>query len=257
MGYWAPPVLSNLGNYLKWPLMDIVKVAIDAGQLWTFWSGNTLSLNAHWFYTSWLWSRQTGYVGMHDSTCMYMFLMQVPNTVLKNWMNDSVYLSNTCLHEWLFSLCVQSQTAPLWHLTYLFFFFLFFLTLIQPPSLTPLSHPHPPSLSPSLSVSDRVCYMSRLPACSVPTSPSSGDVVSSPLSPGNRRVRSPPRGAGVGREGEEREETSRFFLGFFFSLSFHSKVSVIQIFMHVRVHALGMKASVPSLRNGDNSRFVY
>ena len=138
-----------------------------------------------------------------------------------------------------------------------FFFFLFFLTLIQPPSLTPLSHPHPPSLSPSLSVSDRVCYMSRLPACSVPTSPSSGDVVSSPLSPGNRRVRSPPRGAGVGREGEEREETSRFFLGFFFSLSFHSKVSVIQIFMHVRVHALGMKASVPSLRNGDNSRFVY
>ena len=115
----------------------------------------------------------------------------------------------------IFFVCAEPDCAPLTsHLP--FFFFFFFLTLIQPPSLTPLSHPHPPSLSPSLSVSDRVCYMSRLPACSVPTSPSSGDVVSSPLSPGNRRVRSPPRGAGVGREGEEREETSRFFLGFFF-----------------------------------------
>lgn len=103
----------------------------------------------------------------------------------------------------IFFVCAEPDYAPLTsHLPS------FFFTLIQPLSLTPLSHPHPPSLSRSLSVSDRVCYMSRLPACSVPTSPSSGDVVSSPLSPGNRRVRSPPRGAGVGREGEE---TSRFF----------------------------------------------
>lgn len=75
--------------------------------------------------------------------------------------------------------------------------------------------------------------MSRLPACSVPTSPSSGDVVSSSLSPGNRRVRSPPRGAGVGREGKEREETSRFF----FPSSFYSKVRVIQsICVHAHMH---------------------
>lgn len=85
------------------------------------------------------------------------------------------------------------------------------LTPTQPLPPTPLSHPQPLCLS--LSVSDRVCYMSRLPACSVPNSLSSGDVVSSALSPGNRRVRSPPRGggAGVGREGEEQEGTSGFF----------------------------------------------
>lgn len=123
---------------------------------------------------------------------------------------------------------VQSQTAPFQHLTYPFY-----------SNSAPFTHPSvspSPSLSLcvslSLRVSDRVCYMSRLPACSVPTSPSSGDVVSSPLSAGNRRVRSPPRGAGVGREGEEREETSRFF---FFS-SLYSKVRVIQKYVHIHAH---------------------
>lgn len=97
----------------------------------------------------------------------------------------------------------------------------------------------------SLSVSDRVCYMSRLPACSVPTSPSSGDVVSSPLSPGNRRVRSPPRGAGVGREGEEREETSRFFFSLLIFLFPNSESSKKN---HALTHCLQLM--LPSLRNG-------
>lgn len=79
-----------------------------------------------------------------------------------------------------------------------------------------------PSLGLSLSVSDRVCYMSRLPACSVPTSPSSGDVVSCSLSPGNRRVRSPPHG---GLVWAGRAKNGRRPAGFFSS---YSKVVVIQ-----------------------------
>lgn len=114
----------------------------------------------------------------------------------------------TYVHKWCF--LVQRCALLTFHL------------IIEPP----FTHPSvSPLLSVSLSlkskkesksVSDRVCYTSRMPACSVPTSPSTGDVVSSPLSPGNRHVRSPPQGAGVGREAEEWEETSSFFLLFCF-----------------------------------------
>lgn len=82
-----------------------------------------------------------------------------------------------------------------------------------PPPLPAPAPPAPPALS-SLCVSDTVCYMRRMPECSVPTSAGTGDVWSIPLSPGNRHVRSPPPGAGAGAEGREWVETSSFFVFF-------------------------------------------
>lgn len=61
--------------------------------------------------------------------------------------------------------------------------------------------------------------MSGMPECSVPTSTSSGDMVNSSLSPGNRHIQSPPPGADLGTKGKEGEEPAVFywvFLGFFF-----------------------------------------
>lgn len=70
---------------------------------------------------------------------------------------------------------------------------------ISPPTpKSPKAPPLPTSSSPSASLSSsvtvRLCYSSRMPACSVPTRPCSRDVPSSPLSPGNRPVPSPPPG---------------------------------------------------------------
>lgn len=86
-----------------------------------------------------------------------------------------------------------------------------------------LSPPHPPlcltlthASALTLCVSDTVCYTSRMPESSVPTSAGTGDVWSIPLSPGNRHVRSPPPGADAGAEGREWVETSRYFFYFFF-----------------------------------------
>lgn len=95
------------------------------------------------------------------------------------------------------------------------------LCLPPPPPLPAPAPPAPPALY-SLCVSDTVCYMSRMPECSVPTSAGTGDVWSIPLSPGNRHVRSPPPGAGAGAEGREWVETSSFFI-FFFQLSVYKQ----------------------------------
>lgn len=145
-----------------------------------------------------------------------------------------------------------------------------FHLIIEPPSPIPQSRSY--SLSPShskskkkekrktsKSVSDRVCCMSRMPACLVPTSPGSGDMVSSPLSPGNRHVRLPPPGGGVGMKAEEWEETSRFFLFvLFFSPSRAIQWSVhIQTHGQILVHTKTLPVMSSNLRIGKNWCFTY
>lgn len=177
----------NLGivsyNSLNWSIiMDInghCRSYNQSKSTSTFCNGNTLSLKALWCCTSWQRSTWKGCVCKHDNAHMHFWNISLPSVCV-----CLILVS-------VIAFCFGSDSFN-----------------ISPTLCTVMA---PPSLCVSLSVSDRVCYTSSLPTGLMPTSPSSGDVVSSPLSPRNRWVRSPPRGAGAGRQGEEWEETSRFF----------------------------------------------
>lgn len=125
------------------------------------------------------------------------------------WSDDVVNRANVSVFVWQSEINISEIWCHHW--APMMILMVTFPLMAEPSSSSALPHPPPPPHPFTLCVSDTVCYMSRMPECSVPTSAGTGGVWSIPLSAGNRHVRSPPPGAYGGAEGREWVETSSFF----------------------------------------------
>lgn len=157
-----------------------------------------------------------------------------------NLTNVAVCVTVLAKYHWGFGVTIEHQR---------WFWWLQFPSWLSPPHLL-LCLTLTLASAFTLCDSDTVCYTSRMPECTVPTSAGTGDVWSIPLSPGNRHVRSPPLGADAFTEGREWVETSSFFI-IFFSYQCTNKQG------HILTQGLSMKLLVLCVRSCNKSSWIF